>query len=880
MFNWYYETNATTSDYDVLLDSGNLGEASIPSSLGGAQVHSCECLPSMLAYFNAMDSLLRQTPLNDEDAFTLARITIQTFAFFNCFCGSNYYFDVSSYTNMYEVIGYPMKANFPTFNLQVEFDGDSIYSALAYSYHRTSETGLSYSGGSLFSVDTANGWSAATETALAGPVANAGIDTAFCRGFSASIGGSPVALGGAPPYVYAWSPTNGLSSDTDENPMASPTVTTSYVVAVSDSNGCMARDTAIVTIEGALAFAGHDITIQRGLSVVIGDDPAESGGTLPYAYEWSPVLYISSSNIANPVAIPTVTTTYTLSVTDSIGCIGADSIVITVTDSIITNTSVSSYINKPWSQQNGTPDTLSWSASAFDSNGNILITGNNSNGLVADLLLLKYNADGSLLWQTTYSHSSGLSDYGVAVTTDNVNNIYVAGTTVTSLANGFDYVILKYSSGGSLIWTTLYNGSGNSYDVPAAMALDSLNQYLYVTGASYGDTTGLDYCTLKLDTSGNIIWTKRYDYDNQIDVAVALVVNGSSIAVSGGSSSTPTNWDFCTLEYDISGNLQSTVRDTTVANGFDQVTAMTRNPNDGSIYVTGKAKIGSSYDIQTVKLDNLFNEVWKVTYSNPDYDDIGNDIAVDASGRVYVCGNKGRDGNVSNGILLQYDNNGNQQFEREIYSSEPTLSARLQKMTLSVKAGKTYAYVSGSEDNSGRGNLLFAKYDTTGNILIERISEGGFDNGVIRGIQVLNDEDVYLSGVRDTSTWRTYKLVKYSIHSEENVPVTNTYGRPLYLIKEVIVKFRPDIVNKNFVDNPDQQFAYLDDIVPDSVNYAIGSKIYVDYPGNELKVYKIFRWMTYSDSLSIARLGDTIVSLNYGVHLYCRSRITSGEAKR
>ena len=49
------------------------------------------------------------------------------------------------------------------------------------------------------------------------------------------------------------------------------------------------------------------------------------GGT----YSWSPVDGLSNPNIANPVANPEVTTTYTLTVTNGI-CVKTDKVVVTV----------------------------------------------------------------------------------------------------------------------------------------------------------------------------------------------------------------------------------------------------------------------------------------------------------------------------------------------------------------------------------------------------------------------------------------------------------------------------------------------------------------------------------------------------------------------
>ena len=67
-------------------------------------------------------------------------------------------------------------------------------------------------------------------------VAKAGPDQAVSPTSPAvTIGGSPAATGGVPPYSYSWSTSTGLSAANIANPEASPVVTTTYRLTVTDS---------------------------------------------------------------------------------------------------------------------------------------------------------------------------------------------------------------------------------------------------------------------------------------------------------------------------------------------------------------------------------------------------------------------------------------------------------------------------------------------------------------------------------------------------------------------------------------------------------------------------------------------------------------------
>lgn len=131
------------------------------------------------------------------------------------------------------------------------------------------------------------------------PVADAGGDVYICEGNGAELN----ATGGT---NYLWSPSTGLSDTTIANPVASPAVTTTYVVIVSDQIGCSNSDTVTVNINPLPpADAGQDVAICTGDTTQL----TASGGAF---YTWSPSIGLSNPNSANPVANPATTTTYTV----------------------------------------------------------------------------------------------------------------------------------------------------------------------------------------------------------------------------------------------------------------------------------------------------------------------------------------------------------------------------------------------------------------------------------------------------------------------------------------------------------------------------------------------------------------------------------------
>jgi hypothetical protein len=163
------------------------------------------------------------------------------------------------------------------------------------------------------------------------PVAEAGVNKFKCFELTETIGGSPTASGGTPPYTYSWTPKTGLDDHTSANPVSSSTITVNYSVKVTDSFGCTNEDLMTLTVGFQLfADAGLDTGVCTGSSMTIGGSPTAKGGSPPYTYQWSPATGLNSTTVANPVSTPTANTTYFVTVTDANGCSKVDSMTLLV----------------------------------------------------------------------------------------------------------------------------------------------------------------------------------------------------------------------------------------------------------------------------------------------------------------------------------------------------------------------------------------------------------------------------------------------------------------------------------------------------------------------------------------------------------------------
>lgn len=147
------------------------------------------------------------------------------------------------------------------------------------------------------------------------PVANAGTDQTIIYGASAPLSGS----GGTGSFNYHWEPADKVVNPNAQNTQTKPlTAQQTFTLTVSSPQGnCTDSDQMIVHIEGSnmtMAPSASPTAICEGSSSQL--DAHAGGGTGNFTYSWTPTTGLSNPRIANPIASPTSTTTYTCTASD------------------------------------------------------------------------------------------------------------------------------------------------------------------------------------------------------------------------------------------------------------------------------------------------------------------------------------------------------------------------------------------------------------------------------------------------------------------------------------------------------------------------------------------------------------------------------------
>ena len=331
---------------------------------------------------------------------------------------------------------------------------------------------------------------------------------------------------------------------------------------------------------------------------------------------------------------------------------------------------------------------------AYDSSGNVYVTGHFYDGSTTNILIAKYNPSGGLQWQRKLGGNNTDIANGIAV--DTLNNVFIAGETRSGSASLRDFFVAKYDTDGNIQWQKRLKGAGSDFDAAKHIAVDNLGN-AYAVGYVVDSRNSI--FIVKYNTDGNLQW------QHELTSSSLKTEQGLEIAV------------------DVLGNA----------------------------YISGYAEGDTSSYTETIiaKYDTDGNIQWQRKLYGTGGNDRGHGIAVDTSGNVYVGSENSRS---DIGIVIaKYDTDGNIQWQRTLRglnSGTDSPSALTADGAGNVYIAAKY-YARTSSIYSGKNEYLIAKYDTNGNLQWYRMLYGRY-NDVVAGIALDKFGNICIAGYSES----------------------------------------------------------------------------------------------------------------------------------
>jgi len=294
---------------------------------------------------------------------------------------------------------------------------------------------------------------------------------------------------------------------------------------------------------------------------------------------------------------------------------------------------------------------------ATDTNCDVFLAGVGSN-----FTTLKLSSAGSNLWSQNYTPVSTNNPWGnpailintaQMIAVDAAGNAYVGGFIQEPFKQGDNIgnyyalgAVVKYGRDGTLLWG--YNSGDDNNNRTAnckTLLIESnamyaaIDQYPYPGGGLF-----------ELDTNGEAAWTTGFGLWQE-SITSALCVDQDTNTVVCGKLGYR-NPVYGVEKFDNDGN-EIWERYYPVPNSLATSLALDHANN---ISVTGFASNNASAnDIVTIAYDPNGNQLWLQRYDGPGHgNDVGNALAVDNAGNVYVAGYETETNGSTEMVLIKY----------------------------------------------------------------------------------------------------------------------------------------------------------------------------------------------------------------------------------
>jgi hypothetical protein len=227
----------------------------------------------------------------------------------------------------------------------------------------------------------------------------------------------------------------------------------------------------------------------------------------------------------------------------------------------------------------------------------------------SNIFVMKLNQEGDTIWKRTYNTINFPAASSIQPASG--GNFMLSGSVYDMITGEFDALSMKIDSTGNVIWSRVFGGTSNEEFIDIKATSDGGFVFCGST-QSYGPTVSYDIYLVKLDSTGNLLWTKTIGGPgDETPKNVELTSdNGFIISVTTDSSGSGLS-DVLIVKTDSLGNILWSKY-----YGTDQtdVCGAVKQTSDGGYILTGWTISDTTDNAFLIKTDALGDTSWTRCY--------------------------------------------------------------------------------------------------------------------------------------------------------------------------------------------------------------------------------------------------------------------------
>lgn len=259
-----------------------------------------------------------------------------------------------------------------------------------------------------------------------------------------------------------------------------------------------------------------------------------------------------------------------------------------------------------------------------------------------DVLVMKLDADGNIVWQKTYGGNS--SDYARSIvqTADGngtVDGYIIAGSTSSFGAANDDAWLIRLDKDGNVLWQKSFGGSGNDEIWQVRQTADG--GFIAAGTAFRNGSLVSDAWVLKLCADGFLQW--EYTYGGELDDGAYSIIETAGGYVVAGYTKSPgkiVNDYSAPYLWLVGLNSSGELSWNYIYGGPGYEAAISLSPTgDGGFIVAGETTSfgGGDKDVWIIKYDGSGNRAWEKRYGDSAHDEFPQSIAQTSDGGFIVA---------------------------------------------------------------------------------------------------------------------------------------------------------------------------------------------------------------------------------------------------